>query len=160
MICHNCNLAELTSQVVENYHYLECGLPNVTLKNILIRTCPNCGMHFASIPNISGLHRVIAMALVKKDSRLTPAEIVFLRKAMGWSGADFARKMHSTPSQVSRWENGRIQMNVSNELLLRSLVAIGQKIENYDVEEAAHLADFIPARLTLDLEDRKWKKAA
>ncbi len=53
---------------------------------------------------------------------------------MGWSKADFARKLHVRLEQVSRWESNSkpVAMNKQSELLLRSLVAHGDKIEHYE----------------------------
>jgi putative zinc finger/helix-turn-helix YgiT family protein len=160
MRCHHCNNADLIETVAENYSYEESGLSNIVLKQIPVRLCPNCGMKYAGIPNMSGLHRAIALELIKKPERLAPAEIAFLRKSLGWSGADFARKMHCAPAQVSRWENGRIEMSVANELLLRSLVALGNKIEDYSVEEAAVTRTRTSEKLLLMVENKEWKKAA
>ena len=49
----------------------------------------------------------MAHAVVRKTSRLTPTEIRFLRRCVGWSGQDFAEHMGTTAETVSRWENGR-----------------------------------------------------
>jgi len=95
---------------------------------------------------------------VKIRSRST--EVAFLRKSLGWSGADFARKMHCAPTQVSRWENGRIEMSIANELLLRSLVALGKKIEDYNVEDVALTRIKVSEKLSLIVENKEWKKAA
>ena len=47
----------------ENYDYSSSGLP-VTLCDVQVRTCPQCGERGAAIPNIEGLHRAIAMAVI------------------------------------------------------------------------------------------------
>lgn len=101
MICPDCKKDEM-KKGKETIRYEECGLPNVVLKDILLRRCSNCGNQLVSIPNLAGLHRCIAVALVNKPERLIPAEIGFLRKTLRWSKADFARKLHVRPEQVSR----------------------------------------------------------
>ena len=53
------------------------------------------------IPHIADLHRVLAHAVVRKSSRLTPAEIRFLRRTLGWSGQDFADRR-----RAARWPGG------------------------------------------------------
>ena len=63
---------------------------------------PKCGEHEVAIPRIEDLHRTIAQAVIAKRERLTPAEIRFLRKFLGWSGADFAAHVGTTPETVSR----------------------------------------------------------
>lgn len=163
MTCPQCRQAELSTGR-ENHHYLESGLTNVTLREITVRRCPHCGASFASIPRLSELHRAIALALVRKSERLVPTEIRFLRKHLGWSGADFARKFHCSPSQVSRWESEANPTPMSNayELLLRTLVAQGEKIEDYQdrMEEIATVDEARPAVLAMIHEESHWRQAA
>jgi len=163
MNCLECDKAELKSSR-ENYLYVESGLRNVTLKNILIRHCPKCGARFASIPRIAELHSLIALALINKPGRLIPPEIRFLRKSLGWSGADFARKFHCAPQQVSRWEseNSNSRMSMSNELLLRLFIADDQKTEDYqeNIEQVAVEDVFQPSVLVMQDREGVWTKAA
>jgi putative zinc finger/helix-turn-helix YgiT family protein len=161
--CLECGKGKLL-ETRENYRYMESGLPNVLLKNILVRRCRECGVEFISIPAIEDLHRIIAIILVHKESRLSSAEIKFMRKSLGWSGADFARKFHVDPSQVSRWESDASPQSISkaNELLLRTLVAHGQKIENYmDQAESLELnKDAQPLSFKLEHAKGEWESAA
>ena len=159
MICELCEKAEMI-EVKERYRYLECGLPNVTLEGIVIRKCQECGNMMPMIPSLSKLHLAIARNLVKKDGRLTAQEIVFLRKSLGWSGVDFANNMHSTSSQVSRWESGKVEMSTQAELLLREMVARGKKIEDYHSHEISKRKHIKSSPLLFLLEESGWKSAA
>jgi putative zinc finger/helix-turn-helix YgiT family protein len=159
MKCPLCAVVEL-GESVENHLYLESGLDNITLAGITVRKCPKCGVRMPVIPNIEGLHRAIAITLIKQPERLTPKEIVFLRKSMGWSGVDFARNMHCSSSQVSKWESGKVPMSKSNELLLRDAVAYGKKISDYRMHEAAVEDQARRRGLFLRLEEDSWKEAA
>ena len=161
--CIECGKGRL-SENRENYRYMESGLPNVLLMDILVRRCPECGAEYVSIPAIEDLHRTIAMILVDKSGRLSPNEIKYMRKSLGWSGSDFARKFHVSPSQVSRWESESSSqpMGKANELLLRAAVAYGQKIENYmDHAETLELTkDAAPLKFALSHEGGEWANAA
>src|SRR6266850_5099937 len=103
MKCSQCGTTMKTRR--ENYRYDECGLTNVTLAGVSVARCPRCGNYEVSIPNIEGLHRRIARTLIEKKTRFRGEEVRYLRKSMGWSGADFARHMGVTEETVSRWEN-------------------------------------------------------
>lgn len=140
MICSECSKSELIERQ-ENIRYDESGIPNVVLEAIKVRQCPTCGHRLVSIPRLSELHRCIAVHLVKKIARLSHADVRFLRKSLGWSKNDFAKKMHVKVEQVYRWESNKSPkpMMIQSELLLRAFVAIGQKIENYD-EQVDQLA--------------------
>lgn len=125
----------------ETIRYKESGLNNIALQNIKVRTCEKCGNKLVSIPKIEELHRAIAVAFIKQKKRLSRDEIIFLRKYLGWSKADFAKKLRVKPAQVSRWESPTDpkKMEIRNELYLRALVALGKQIEDYKehVDEAA-----------------------
>jgi len=159
MMCELCEKTELI-EVKERYLYLESGLPNVTLEGIILRKCPECGNVMPMIPSLSKLHLAIARNLVKKDGRLTAQEIVFLRKCLGWSGVDFAHNMHSTSSQVSKWESGKVEMSTQAELLLREMVARGKKIEDYHSHEVSKRKRIKSPPLLFLLEQSEWKAAA
>ena len=54
------------------------------------------------------------------------------------------------PEQVSRWESNvsPVLMQVQNELLLRTLVALGQQVENYQ-EHLEEIATVEPTQLQI-----------
>jgi len=159
MVCEVCGREEMI-EARENYHYLECGLPNIHLEGITLRKCPGCGNVMPMIPAMSRLHLAIARSLIKKPGRLAPEEIIFLRKSLGWSGVDFARNMHSTSSQVSKWESGKVEMSTQAELLLREMVARGKKIDDYHSYEIARRVQFTAPPCTFHLVNDEWSLAA
>ena len=141
----------------ENYKYSESGLSSVTLASVEVRRCPRCGYDEVVIPKMAQLHRILAQAIARKPQRLTPEEIRFLRKYLGWSGADFARAFGVAPETVSRWETGAVTPNTIAEKLLRVLVLAGRRIEDYGFPAASE--DQQPARYAASLKDR-WRVAA
>jgi putative zinc finger/helix-turn-helix YgiT family protein len=118
----------------ENHRYNESGLPNVILENIEIRKCASCGEEMLGIPRIEELHRVLAMAIIHHRERLSPQEVRFLRKWLGWSGRDFASHMGVDPATVSRWErvDAPTPMGPAADRLLRTLVAVGTPVDSYE----------------------------
>jgi putative zinc finger/helix-turn-helix YgiT family protein len=144
------------------YRYAECGLPHVILDNAAdVATCSRCGETYTSIPAIEGLHRAIAAGLIRKKRRLAPEEIRFLRKSLGWTGVDFAKRMGATPETVSRWENGKAPMGAQADRLLRLLVAREAPITEYPADALAQLAaddrPATPARVELTKGARGWR---
>lgn len=115
----------------ENVPYDERNLPGMTLVGMTVRRCPECGEREVEIPAIEKLHAVIASVLVRAPGRLTGAEIRYLRKYLGLSGRDFARKIRVTPETVSRWETGREKMSPSAEVALRLLVQVAKPVAQY-----------------------------
>jgi len=146
----------------ENYLYRESGLPNVTLAGIEVSRCPSCGEHEAVIPRIEQLHRVLAVTLARKAPRLTPAEIRFLRKSLGWSGGDFAEHMGVAAETVSRWENGSASMGPAAERLLRLAALTVEPTKDYSLEILKNVAQKKPTaqRLTVKVERGTWTAEA
>lgn len=68
----------------KNYHYVQCGLPNVWLLNGYSITRNPYG-EFVSIDDVDGLHKAIAEALVGKPTPLTGMEFRFLRRELDMS---------------------------------------------------------------------------
>jgi putative zinc finger/helix-turn-helix YgiT family protein len=143
----------------ENYLYDESGLDSVTLMNVEMRRCPECGEYEVDIPRIDELHRLIAQTVASKKHRLTPQEVRFLRKYLGFSGVDFARTLDVTPETVSRWETGKKQMSPVAERALRLMVFVRDPIEEYPLEKLAEVAqgDATPLRLKLRDSRARWK---
>jgi putative zinc finger/helix-turn-helix YgiT family protein len=117
----------------ENYRYKECGLDNVILGNVEIRTCKSCGERELVIPKTQELHALLAKAIAGQPARLAPKEIRFLRKYLGFSSVDFAKEMGVAPETVSRWESAESphQMSRQADRLLRLTVIHGKPIEYY-----------------------------
>ena len=146
----------------ENFRYDACGLPGLTLVNVEVSRCPQCGEYEVAIPAIEDLHRAIAGAIVAKRTRLTPAEVRFLRKLLGWSGTDFAERIGVTPETVSRWETGAAPIGPTADRLLRLMVAFTRPIEKYSLDTLKEVAQEEPAPLRLGLraDERGWHAEA
>lgn len=132
--CRTCGKSELVTSE-ETYLYVESGLPNVVLVGVNVRRCPSCGHHELVLPRVAELHRTIAHAILRKPARLSGAEVRYLRKYLGWSGADFARHVGVDPSTVSNWENDKDPIGPTSDRLLRLMVAHSAPVDDYSLEE-------------------------
>lgn len=145
----------------KRYRYTECGLTNVIVDGIETTECPRCGETYTGIRAIEQLHRAIAAAVIRKRARLAAEEIKFLRKSLGWSGVDFAKRMGASAETVSRWENGKTPMGPSADRLLRILVARETPVTEYSVDVLAQVtADdkrAKPVRLEVTRGPKGWK---
>jgi putative zinc finger/helix-turn-helix YgiT family protein len=134
----------------------------VTLVGIQVRRCPGCGNYEVSIPRIEQLHRLIARLLIEKMTRFTGAEMRFLRKSLGLSSGDFARRMGVTVETVSRWEQNAVPVGPQADRLVRLLVAQGKLAMRYPEENLA-LIDSKKAkdtRLEIRVVDDEWSGVA
>ena len=127
-------------KTVGTYHYKACGLPDVWLEGVVLRVCPGCTEgHGVEIPDIAGLHKVLADYLIHQKARLASFEIRFLRKVLSWSSRDFAKKLGVTPETVSRWEAGTLNMGDAHDRILRLYVAEDEPIKNYSIHDTEGL---------------------
>jgi putative zinc finger/helix-turn-helix YgiT family protein len=161
MKCLSCGAGMKTTR--ENVRYDSSGLPNVTLRNVEVSRCPRCGEEEIAIPRIEDLHRAIAEALIAKPSRLDAAEVRYLRKYLGWSGADFAAHMGTTRETVSRWEHGTAQVGPQADRLLRLMVATKTPVSEYSLDTLKAISTEKPARsfrLGMTVEQDGWHAEA
>jgi len=125
------------------------GLPGVTLYTDVAR-CQQCDAHEVIIPNLDGLLKAIAREIVGRRARLSPAEVRFLRKVLGWSGRDFAEHMGTSVETVSRWENGATPIGPQADRLLRLMVLTRNPVRDYEkLDLLKNVARAKPASLRL-----------
>jgi putative zinc finger/helix-turn-helix YgiT family protein len=108
----------------EHHPYMEAGLIGVTLLDLEVNRCGRCGYYRLGIRDAEVLHRAIAEILIGKTARLAGPEIRFLRRCLGLSETDLARRLGVTIETVSRWEHGSSGMRISAERLLRLIAAM------------------------------------
>jgi putative zinc finger/helix-turn-helix YgiT family protein len=158
MKCVNCGHAMTSTRGV--HRYTESGLSNVTLVNVETRACPECGERELVIPRIEDLHRLIARAVATSQAKLSPEEIRFLRKWLGYSSTDFALVTGVRPESVSRWESkdNNSPMAPTAERLLRMLVANHDPVEQYPIDLFKTQLRVKPKPLRFRGPD--WKQAA
>jgi putative zinc finger/helix-turn-helix YgiT family protein len=116
--CTNCGSEAHVSR--GNYRFDEIGLP-VTLKDVALVRCDECGTVEPVIPNMNGLMHAVALAVITHERGLSGHEIRFLRKYLGMSTADFMKLVHINQSTLSRWENGET-VGPQSDRLIRLLV--------------------------------------
>lgn len=159
MTCIECG-GKMTS-ARETVKYDASGLSGVTLRNVEVRRCSACGAYEVAIPRIEQLHRLIALIVIQKETALIPEEIRYLRKYLGWSGADFAKHMGATPESISRWENGKLAMSPQADRLLRMMVALRGPRDEYTLDTLKAIRprrDTKPLRVGLRSLPSGWRK--
>ena len=157
MKCLVCGATMKTTR--ENVRYAACGLPHVTLRNMEVSRCPQCGEEEIAIPRIEALHKAIAQALITKPFRLDAAEIRYLRKYLGWSGADFAEHMGTSRETISRWENGTVPIGPQADRLLRLMVVTKAPVSDYSLDTLKVISVEKPShslRIGLKVERGGW----
>jgi DNA-binding transcriptional regulator YiaG len=148
------------------YRFRESGLDNVVLKGIEMIKCPQCGNEDPIIPNLDGLLRTLALAIVTSRLPLTGAEVRYLRKYLGMSGEQFARILHTDKSTLSKWETGAVNLGSKSDLLIRAVALnLGRGLRD-EAERATRDFEFIdeestsaPRRIEVDSETLEYEYA-
>ena len=145
--CYSCG-ENLTTIKDKPYKFDECGL-NVVLYGITQYVCPSCKESYASIPNISKLHRIIgAHICTKRKALLQAEEIKFLRKDLHLKAKELALTLGVTASTISRWENGKKEIGEAHDRLLRSIYMMhaSEKAHHIICEGTLELFKKLPAK--------------
>jgi len=162
--CSDCGSEALVER--GTYRFRESGLDNVVLKGIEIIKCSACGNEEPILPNLDGLLRVIAVAIVTNRLPLTGAEVRYLRKYLEMSGDQFARILHTDKSTLSKWETGAVNLGSKSDLLIRSVALnlgrglrdeaerVTRNFEHIDEESTAP-----PKRIEVDSETLEYEYA-
>lgn len=160
MKCTMCENSKQLRKSLETVKFDESGLDNVTLHNVPVYHCDQCGEEYREYPNLDKLMEAIAESLIRKEKLLTPSEVVFLRKHLGFSRAQFAVITTHSYSTLNKIEMGYPKNPVSEKFdrLVRFCVAIRLRCESYDILNAIAENRLLKLRnLVLSPSKGSWK---
>lgn len=155
MKCMDCG--EELVVTVGDYPYCASDGIDVLLRGVQITRCSGCDAEGVAIPKIAQLNRVLAAEIARQPEKLSPGEIRFVRKYLGWSGVDFAEYFGVAPETVSRWENGAKKMGPTAERLLRLLAITQSPVDEYPLPKKIEEAP--PRQFCAFLSD-EWRLSA
>ena len=101
------------------YHYTECGLDNVYLKNGFIEADTDYGKAY-SVVGMEDLHKVIGESIIAETAALNGQEIRFLLKELDLSQKHLANILGITDQTVARWEKNERTIPRASDLVLRT----------------------------------------
>jgi putative transcriptional regulator len=143
------------------FRYRFAGGLSVTIENATVMTCSACGGESVAIHAPARLHRVVAAAVVKKSSRLTPEEVAFLRHHLDMTGEQLAKHLGVSKTSVSRWETGREPIGRVPDRLLRTLVLLRDWQARPSLALFAQMGESARAsHIKVKLQGADWKAAA
>ena len=104
------------------YRYTESGLNNVVIEGIEV-VKDDLGDTVYCIPNVRGLHRAIAHAIITHDVGISGKELRFLRTEMGLTQKELAKILGVARVTVTRWETAEKPIDRHAEFVVRMLAA-------------------------------------
>lgn len=114
-------------KLIETYRTDVIGIPIVLHHSVWEERVPEEEEPRVVIPDLEGLIAAAAIARIKCPFKLSGREIKFLRKALGISGKELAKKLNVAKETVSRWENAKEPVGPMAERLLR--IYVGLKLQ-------------------------------
>lgn len=145
---------------MSEYHYTESGLRNIWLLSgyDVVETSYGPGI---AIHDVAGLHRAIGEELAKK-SRITGAELRFLRKEMDMSQRALGQLLGVTDQAVAKWEKtGRTPRTADRMIRLIYLEHIKGNVRIISTIERINDTDQDQyTRMTAEESDGRWRVAA
>lgn len=126
----------------------------------VVYTCPNCNERYEGYSRVEELSKTVSHHIARREERLTPLELRFLRKYLGYSGRDFAVFLGVAEETVSRWESrtNPKRMKLPTEKLLRYMALVDKPISDYGLDKAGR-SDDESAPLEFREEDGHWRAA-
>lgn len=141
------------------YHYTECGLQNVWLRNGYTQHKTKYGPGTA-IHDVDGLNKAIGRALANRP-HLTGAELRFLRKELELSQAALANLMGTSEQNVSLWERrGRIPKLADRMVKLIYIEHSGGNVKVREMIERLNHLDKKSGKLSFEEHHGDWQEAA
>ena len=126
MVTHNSVAPQMPRRdymPTKDYHYTECGLDNVIIRNANFVAKDHDGEQVFHIPAVGMLHRAIAEGLINQPGTMTGPEIRFLRTEMGMTQSKMAELVHRDTQSVGRWERNETPLEPPIDILIRQLAA-------------------------------------
>ncbi len=119
------------------YRYTECGLDNVIIVNMDVAK-DDAGETVYMLPNINGLHKVIAHGILTQQFGMSPVELRFLRSEMGITQGELANVVKKDHQTIGRWERGEKPIDQNAEAIIRRIAADRLEIDiELSMEELA-----------------------
>ena len=120
-----------------SYRYTECGLDNVYIQGF-DPAVGDQGEEVFHIPDVNGLHKLIAYGIVHCDAAMSGRELRFLRTEMGLTQAQLAKHVHRDAQTIARWEKGQTPVLEAAEVIIRVLAVEKLGLEGYtSIEDVA-----------------------
>ena len=145
------------------FHYTDCGLDNVWLKNGYTEVKSDYG-NAVSFTDLEGLHKAIGLKIINCNSKLTGQELRFLRNELDLTQNHLAEILGVSENSIRAWENDRNTITSPSDRMIK--VLYNEHATNNGVVRAAleKLSQMNRAehskRIELETTDHGWKTAA
>jgi DNA-binding transcriptional regulator YiaG len=101
-------------KLAKPFHFAAVGLPNVyLLSGVTIEDDPDYG-RIVTVEKMEDLYRAIGLRVTLKDEALTGDEMRFLRKEMGLTQTELAKRLRVNSQTVANYEKGKTERGAAD----------------------------------------------
>ncbi|MBP9940071.1 MAG: transcriptional regulator [Comamonas sp.] len=138
------------------YHYTECGLKNVWLKDGY-RTIDTPYGKATSIDDVESLHKAIATSLIEKKGQLDGAELRFLRTTAKLTQKTLAELLSTSEQSISLWERNN-GITATADMMVRLLCAekLGLQPKATLISEVTRMVKSLQEKIIAKEKNHKW----
>jgi len=131
--------------------YQICGLDYIYLRVPVAKT--KDGEEYIDLP-MDTIDKTIAKHLIENKIPIRGAEVIFLRKSLGMSLNDWAKKFGMSAAGVLKWEKSKDnRLSRVNEAAVRALCAELLKVNLKGTWSELVADSFTPKKLSLKIDD-------
>ena len=128
-LCINCELADLRPRRVQLPGSMRGKEYTVEMQGL---QCPNCGYKTIEGKAMPEFGRLLADRWRAENNMLTSGEIRARRKALGMSQEEFAAFLGVGVASIKRWELGKIQERIYDELIREKTRQLPEPVLYFD----------------------------
>jgi YgiT-type zinc finger domain-containing protein len=121
ILCSACGKGHLAEKVVNHDVGALLGIPHVRVENLPALVCSKCGAVTVSGAILDSVSDLLA-ALILKSPRLDAGEVRYLRRMVGDTQEEFAKRLEVERATVNRWENSPTPISGPTAYAIRSHV--------------------------------------
>lgn len=148
--------------MLEDYPYIDSGLPNVWLSGIEVRETAQGRV--TMIPALEELHRMIGKKIAQANRQMTGAEVRFLRTELDLSQRALAELLAVSENTLRRWEQGKVAIPGLGQRLLAGFyietVSETGSLRELMLKLAQTDRDLTEAEIRFDRIDGAWAERA
>jgi transcriptional regulator with XRE-family HTH domain len=135
---------ELRPARLTNYDFsAEAGYP-VTIREVRGLRCTECGGETLDGRTIEAALDAVALEIARLQTRLSARAARYLRKYLGLTQRELAKRMERARETVAAWECGQTDISPQHDLVLRTLAAV--RLFNRGPLTSAELASMLEVR--------------
>lgn len=134
--CSSCGKGHLAEKMVSHDVGPLLGMPHVVVEHLPGLACSKCGAVTVPGAVLDAISMALAALILRRPS-LAATEVRFLRKLVGDTQEDFAKRLEVDRATVNRWENSVAAIRGTPAYAIRSHVFFRLRGKSPAVEAAA-----------------------